>query len=167
MNSIRIMHPYLFLVVIPLIAIVLVGLFLLPKSKRKNVKNIISTVLHVFICLFLTLSFVDIQYLKKDQKSEVVLLVDCSASTIENQEDEIQEEVKKIFAEKSSQTSVGIIGFANEPVVLEKMRKDLPLNFSLTKSLKREAPDSFSEESSDIKAALELALTQFTSGCHH
>ena len=166
MNSIRIMHPYLFLVVIPLIAIVLVGLFLLPKAKRKNVKNIISTVLHVFICLFLTLSFVDIQYLKKDQKSEVVLLVDCSASTIENQEDEIQEEVKKIFAEKSSQTSVGIIGFANEPVVLEKMRKDLPLNFSLTKSLKREAPDSFSEESSDIKAALELALTQFTSDQH-
>ena len=80
MNNIEVRNPYLAFIAIPLVAIVILFFFHIPKQKRLWTKHIISLVLHFFIAATLTLTFINIEYLHTTMETELIVLADCSDS---------------------------------------------------------------------------------------
>ena len=72
MNNIKIENPYLGFIAIPLVIVVIVGFFLLPKYKRKSTKNLISLGMHFLMIVTLTLTFLDIQFIRNFSFLQIV-----------------------------------------------------------------------------------------------
>ena len=119
MNSIRIQNPFLLLLVIPLIAAVIIGFFMLPKVKRMRKKNIISFSLHLAMSVLLALAFSDIQFLKTSQKTELYIVCDVSDSLRLSQE-KVDDIIKDIYEQANAETDtkVGLVGFADTAEVI-------------------------------------------------
>lgn len=152
MNSIRIQNPYLFFIAIPLLALVIVGFFLIPKYKRFRIKNIISLGLHLVISVRLTLAFVDIQYAKSSTGTELIVLADCSKSEFLNSE-HIDGLIKDVYKEAGSVagTKIGVVAFAKNQEVVTKIGS----NYKSGSILKYfEDNSSFDNSATDLKSAL-------------
>lgn len=121
MSNIRINNPYLFFVLIPLVAVVLVGFFLLPKQKRGRTKNIISLVLHLVMAVTLTLAFVDIQFIHSSNNTELYILADASVSS-KKEAEKMNNIIKEVYdkAGAVSGTKVGVIAFGKDQEVMAK-----------------------------------------------
>lgn len=97
---------------IPLVAGVIVGFFMMKKEKRYNKRNIISLVLHLLLCVSLSFAFANPQILVTNSNTDVYILADASASTKESQT-KIDKAINKAKeeAEKVPGTKVGVIAF--------------------------------------------------------
>lgn len=156
MNSIKFENPWLLFLAIPLIALVVVGFFLVPKQKRFRPKNIISLCLHVVIAITLSFAFSNMQFLTSSKKTEVFLVADCSDSQSGNAQ-QIEDTIKKVYSGTNSQTSVGVIAFG----------KDQKIVTALGSSYKDKTiegifeDDSFDGSATDIYSALNFANDNF------
>ena len=125
MSNFKFNNPWLLFLIIPLVAIIIVGFFLMRKEKRYTKKNIISFSLHIVIALLISVAFADPQYLAIDKETEVYVLVDASASE-KTSVDRIDTVVKNVRNEalKTPNTRVGVIPFAKEATTLVELGGD-------------------------------------------
>lgn len=151
-NNTRIENPYLFFILIPLVALVLLGFFLIPKYKRYRIKNIISLILHLVRSVRLTLAFVDIQYVKSSSTTELIVLADCSKSEFNNG-DQIDKLINDVYTQagKVDGTKIGVVAFAKDQEVVTNIggkykSKDILKYF--------EDDSSFDNSATDLKSAL-------------
>ena len=71
MNNFKFNNPWLLFLMIPLVALVIVGFFLMRKEKRYTKKNIISLSLHLVMAVLISFAFADPQYLAIDKETQV------------------------------------------------------------------------------------------------
>ncbi len=141
---------------IPLVAGVIVGFFMMKKEKRYNKRNIISLVLHLLLCVSLSFAFANPQILVTNSNTDVYILADASASSKESQT-KIDKAINKAKeeAEKVPGTKVGVIAFGRNAVVLSKPGE----RFNSIKDAY--SNKSFDYTATDIKSALDFTVTQF------
>lgn len=122
MSNFKFNNPWLLFLIIPLVALIVVGFFLMKKQKRYTKKNIISFSLHIVIAVLISIAFADPRYLSIDKLTEVYILVDASASEKPSVE-KMDELIKKVSDEalKTPNTKVGIIPFAKEATTLVEL----------------------------------------------
>ena len=84
MSNVSFSNPFYLLVFIPLVIVVIIGYFLIDKKSRKLPKNIISLVLHLIICVLISLSAADFSYLNTASQTDLYVLADVSSSNEEN-----------------------------------------------------------------------------------
>ena len=151
-NNTRIENPYLFFILIPLVGLVLLGFFVIPKYKRYRIKNIISLILHLVRSVRLTLAFVDIQYVKSSSTTELIVLADCSKSEFNNGH-QIDKLINDVYAQagKVDGTKIGVVAFAKDQEVVTNIgskykSKDILKYF--------EDDSSFDNSATDLKSAL-------------
>ena len=117
MNNIDIKNPWLGLIAIPIIVLVIIFFFRIPKQKRKFVKNRISLGLHMLMSLTLALAFMDIRFLHSGKDTELYILVDCSDSE-KIASDRIDELIKEVYDKQIINTKIGVVAFAKDYRVL-------------------------------------------------
>lgn len=141
---------------IPLVAGVIVGFFMMKKEKRYNKRNIISLALHLLLCVSLSFAFANPQILVTNSNTDVYILADASASSKESQT-KIDKAINKAKeeAEKVPGTKVGVIAFGRNAVVLSKPGE----KFNSIKDAY--SNHSFDYTATDIKSALDFTVTQF------
>ena len=151
-NNTRIENPYLFFILIPLVGLVLLGFFVIPKYKRYRIKNIISLMLHLVRSVRLTLAFVDIQYVKSSSTTELIVLADCSKSEFNNGH-QIDKLINDVYTQagKVDGTKIGVVAFAKDQEVVTNIgskykSKDILKYF--------EDDSSFDNSATDLKSAL-------------
>ncbi|MCR5692419.1 MAG: VWA domain-containing protein, partial [Bacilli bacterium] len=156
MNNIEVRNPYLAFIAIPLVAIVVLFFFHIPKQKRFWTKHIISLVLHFFIAATLTLTFIDINYLHTSKNTELVVLADCSDSEVDSVE-KIDNIVSNIYDKLNSTTRACVVAYAESPekVVDFGGRYDGAVKKVFEK-------DSFKRNSTNIEKALRFANTLYS-----
>ena len=122
MNNFKFNNPWLLFLLIPLVALTIVGFFLMKKEKRYSKKNIISFSLHLVMAVLISFAFADPQYLAIDKETDVYVLVDASASE-KTSVDRLDQTIKDIRDEalKTPNTKVGVIPFAKEAKTLVEL----------------------------------------------
>lgn len=150
MNNIKFAHPWLFLLIIPLLALILVP-FIRMKAGKKSPKNIISLIIHLLIALLITTACVDVSFLKSNEDSEVYVLADVSESN-NDELDKIDEQIQKIYAHLDNHSSMGVVTFAKNYELLS------PLGSAL-RSVKESNVD---KSATNIESAI-----QYTSTLYH
>lgn len=122
MSNFKFNNPWLLFLIIPLVALIVIGFFIMKKEKRYSKKNIISLALHLVIAVLVSISFADPRYLSIDKETEVYLLVDASASE-KPSTDKIDETIKKVSKKvlKTPNTKVGVIPFAKKATTLVEL----------------------------------------------
>ena len=156
MSNFKFNNPWLLFLIIPLVALIVLGFFLMKKEKRYTKKNIISFSLHIVIAILISFAFADPQYLIIDKTTDVYVLVDASASE-KTSIDRIDETIKKVRDEalKTPNTRVGVIGFAKEAKTLT----ELGGSFDSIDALYEDS--SFDYTATDIESALLYASEKF------
>lgn len=121
MNSFKFGNPWLLFLFLPLLAVILVGFFLMKKEKRYTKKNITSFSLHIVVALLVSFAFADPQFLKVGRETEVYVLADASASERTSQE-RLESAIAKTREEalKLPNTKVGVIAFGKNVLTLAK-----------------------------------------------
>ncbi len=154
MNNIKIENPYLFFILIPLVAIVVVGFFLIPKYKRFRRKNILSLCLHLVMSLRLTLAFVNIQYVDTSSDTELIVLADCSESEKLNadQRDKLIQDVYS-QASKVGGTKIGVVAFAKGQQVVTPIGSKYKSN-TIQNRFDDGKNGDFDPSATDLKSAL-------------
>lgn len=153
-------NPWLLLVAIPLLAVVIIGFFFLPKQKRFRTKNIISFSLHIVLCFVISLAFADIQFLNVSSETEVLAVVDCSAST-EKSAEKIDSVLDTLYDEatKDKGTKVGVVAFGkNQEMFIQPGDKSVWKNHSIQEVFDEQKIDG---SATDLKNALLYANEQF------
>lgn len=119
MNNFKFNNPRLLFLIIPLVALTIVGFFLMKKEKRYTKKNIASFVLHLVISVLISVAFADPCYLQSGKETEVYILVDASASE-KSSVDRLDAAIKNTTSEalKTPNTKVGVIPFAKDATTL-------------------------------------------------
>ncbi len=156
MNNIEVRNPYLAFIAIPLVAIVVLFFFHIPKQKRLWTKHIISLVLHFFIAATLTLTFIDINYLYTSKNTELVVLADCSDSELESKE-ELDKVVGNIYDKLNNTTKACVVAYAESP------EKVVDFGGRYDGAIKKVFEDeSFKRNSTNIEKALRYANTLYS-----
>lgn len=161
MNNIEVRNPYLAFIAIPLVAIVVLFFFHIPKQKRLWTKHIISLVLHFFIAATLTLTFIDINYLHTNRETELVVLADCSDSEIDSQE-KLDDIVTNIYDKLNATTKACVVAFAESP------EKVVDFGGRYDGAIKKVFENKdFKKNSTNFEKALKFANTLYTQGTVH
>ncbi len=156
MNNIEVRNPYLAFIAIPLVAIVVLFFFHIPKQKRFWTKHIISLVLHFFIAGTLTLTFIDINYLYTSKNTELVILADCSDSELDSK-DELNAVVKNIYEKVNNTTKACLVAYAESP------EKVIDFGGRYDDAIKKVFDDqNFKRNSTNIEKALRFANTLYS-----
>ena len=156
MNNIEVRNPYLAFIAIPLVAIVVLFFFHIPKQKRLWTKHIISLVLHFFIAATLTLTFIDINYLYTSKNTELVVLADCSDSELESK-DELDKVVGNIYDKLNNTTKACVVAYAESP------QKVVDFGGRYDGAIKKVFEDNnFKRNSTNIEKALRYANTLYS-----
>ena len=156
MNNIEVRNPYLAFIAIPLVAIVVLFFFHIPKQKRLWTKHIISLVLHFFIAATLTLTFIDINYLYTSKNTELVVLADCSDSELESKE-ELDKVVGNIYDKLNNTTKACVVAYAESP------QKVVDFGGRYDGAIKKVFEDNnFKRNSTNIEKALRYANTLYS-----
>lgn len=156
MNNIEVRNPYLAFIAIPLVAIVILFFFHIPKQKRLWTKHIISLVLHFFIAATLTLTFINIEYLHTTMETELIVLADCSDSEIDSK-DKIDDIVSGIYGKLNSTTKAATVAFAESPKTV------VDFGGRYDGAIKKVFEDeSFKKNSSNFEKALKFANEMYS-----
>ncbi len=124
MNSINISFKYawLLLLLIPVIALALRPYFGMPPKNRRMKNRVVSLVIHIVIsiALILVLAGIQIERSYVATKSDVIILVDKSASTDTNQA-VYQQKIETIVSEIPSDYRLGFVLFAQDSISQVKL----------------------------------------------
>lgn len=156
MSNFRFGNPWLLFLMIPLIAGVVLGFFLMKKGKRYQKKNIISLCLHLVISVAIAFTFANPQFLTVSNRTSFYILADASASDKESisRTDQIIKKLKS-EAEEFPNTKVGVVAFGKEAKVLT------PLGGKFNSLADVYNDSTFNYTATDIKGALEFTSQLF------
>ncbi len=146
MSSINFDNPWLFLIALPLAALILVPFFLSVRKENRNVHNVTSCILHLLMVACITFSAVGTTVKSVIKETNVYVVADLSYSTSENL-DLIDECIKDYYDDLPLNTEMGVVCFGGKPVVHTALGKK-------PKSV-RGSVDKVDNTYTDIAAALE------------
>lgn len=158
MNNIKINNPWLLVIIVPLIAAIIVGFFMLPKQKRKRPKNIISLSLHIVMAVLLGLAFADIQFLNSSTDTELYIVCDVSDSESNNVE-KIDSVVSDIKDQVNGTAKIGVICFGKDQYTLVRPGSGIK---SVSEMFDDNKHSDFDRSCSDIAAALDYTYKAFS-----
>jgi preprotein translocase subunit YajC len=153
-------HPWLLLLLIPVILMTLIPYFRMNKKYRKTRNRISSMVLHIIVSTLCILIFSGLQitYDIPNTESEVLLVVDTSFS---GQENETQKNafVESVINSTDSRFRLGVVTFGYDQVYAVELTSRMDGVYE--QYLRSRRPNQ-NYEASDIASALEYASTLFT-----
>lgn len=152
MSNVSFSNPFYLLVFIPLVIVVIIGYFLIDKKSRKLPKNIISLVLHLIICVLISLSAADFSYLNTASQTDLYVLADVSSSNEENV-DLIDSYINQISASCDNGTKMGLICYGKNFEVLTSLGGRI-------RSVKQSVVD---KTATDLEGALRYTNSLFNS----
>ena len=152
MSNVSFSNPFYLLVFIPLVIVVIIGYFLIDKKSRKLPKNIISLVLHLIICVLISLSAADFSYLNTASQTDLYVLADVSSSNEENV-DLMDSYINQISASCDNGTKMGLICYGKNFEVLTSLGGRI-------RSVKQSVVD---KTATDLEGALRYTNSLFNS----
>ena len=141
-------HPLCLLLILPVLAIVLLPFFLMPKKRRYTVKRIVPLVLHCLLAIALVLILAGFAVVKQVNEQAVVLLVDLSYST-ESVEESMRSHAKELLEKIDETAPVGVVAFGENQIYCVKLDDG-------SRSLQLEKPEV---EATDLEQALNYAAS--------
>lgn len=152
MSNINFDNPYLLFVGIPLILLILIPFFIAIKKGSFNIHNITSLVLHLMICILVTLVFAGMSLERVITETNVYVVADVSYSNHETLEKE-DRYIAELPASLPKNTKIGLVCFGKDYEVVSEVGEEL-------KSVQEATVDT---SETNIAAALEYTATLFKS----
>jgi len=123
--SINFIFPWLLLLIVPFAVVTFITYFRHPKKHRRNRNRIVSIVLHLIVVVMATLvlSGLTFSYDKPNEENEIILLVDMSHSSVDQEEEKI-DFVKQAVEESGSMFKVGIVLFGRDQIEAARLSYD-------------------------------------------
>lgn len=118
--SIYLVHPWLLLLIVPLVILTLLPVFKLPKVRRFTINRKISLCLHSVILVLLLALLADMTIYREREDISTILLVDLSAST-EESFDSVCAFTEELLAEAGDKNRVGIVTFAKNALYVAEL----------------------------------------------
>lgn len=150
MNNINFANPLLLIIIIPLLAGLIISFILAINKENRSAKNITSFIIHIVICILITLAFSKTTYEKVITETKIYVLADVSYSSNQNL-DLIDEYINNLQTNAPKNSQIGVICFGKDYELLVKPGDEL-------KSVKESTVDT---SQTNIKDALEYASTLF------
>lgn len=160
MNNIDIKNPWLGLIAIPIIILVIVFFFRIPKQKRKFLKNKLSLGLHILMAVTLSLAFMDIRFLHSGKDTELYILADCSDSE-KVSSSRIDSLIKEVYDKHLVNTKIGVIAFAKDYRVVT------PIGTNYEGISKIFDDESFDGSATNLESALNYVETLYSEESVH
>lgn len=156
--SIEFIYPWLLLLLIPAFVLTFIPYFRVRKQYRRNRNRVVSIVCHtvVMVLCILLLAGITFSYDLPNRENEIILLVDASYSSREEQEGK-DEFVENVVNDCGNAYKLGIIKFGYDQLYVAELSTDTRNVYA--KYLASEDPDT---SATDIAAALTFASKQFT-----
>ncbi len=148
-------HPWLLLLIIPILLLAFLPHFLTPKKYRRTRNRIISLVMFLVASIISVnlLAGINFTYETPNTKNEIILLVDVSDSTEVERSDK-DSFVESIINVADGEYSIGVVKFGYDQKYVAELSTDG--EDVLNKYLESEDPDS---SATNIASALEYART--------
>lgn len=143
-------NPLYLLLIIPVLGVILMPFFMLPKNRRKSFKKIAPVVLHSVAAIILVLIVAGISIIENTEKTAVLILIDASNSTMPVR-DKMEENTNQLIELMEENNPVGIVVFA-EDCIYEAEFDDEEKAFDI------KTPE-MGIEATDIDTALEYAAS--------
>jgi Ca-activated chloride channel homolog len=123
--SISFVYPWLLFVVIPLVLLAIWPYFKLPVKYRKSRNRITSMVFHLIIIVLLTivLSGMKVHNNYVSRKSDIIILIDQSASQMDNQ-DAINTFLNSVAEQLPDDYRIGIMEFGKDTIYSAQMSRN-------------------------------------------
>lgn len=125
MNNINFDDPWLLFLAVPLFALAVVPFVLAVRKDNINGHNIASLVLHLVICLSLTLALSGMKYQSVVTETNVYVLADVSYSA-EHNLDDVQAKVEQVAAKLPENSKMGVICFGRNTRQISDMGDGVP-----------------------------------------
>ncbi|MBO5711543.1 MAG: VWA domain-containing protein, partial [Acholeplasmatales bacterium] len=133
MSSIRLAfsHPWLLLLIIPVIGLALYPHLKLNKHRRRTRNRITSLVLHIIVSVMavLLLSGMSIKVDNSLKKNDVIFLIDASDSTI-NIKEEMDEYLENVIDNFEYENKIGFVAFGNEQITAGRISSNVKSAFN-------------------------------------
>lgn len=140
MNNISFDNPWLLFLLIPLLAAVLVPFFIAVRRDNANAHNITSAILHIIICLCITLTISGMSLETVVTETNVYVLADVSYSANYNLED-VQEKVNTVAGKLPRNSKMGVILFARDYKLVSDLGEPIPDVAAQSEIVDRSATD--------------------------
>lgn len=151
MKDISFEKPYFLIIALVIFISIIVIFFFLSKSEKKRPRNIISLVIHLFICAFIGLSLSNVQILNSNNQTELYVLADISNSTKEDAST-IDNYIYQINEQIDAKTKMGVICFGKNYEVITPLGKSI-------KSVKDSRVD---DSATDLEGVLKYTNSLFS-----
>ncbi len=120
MKNISFDNPYLLLIIIPLLALILIPIFIAIRKENNSKSVVASTIIHIVLALCITLALGGMIYTSVMTETQVYVLADVSYSADRNL-DQVDEYIKEIESNLPRNAKMSVIVFAKEYKVLTQM----------------------------------------------
>ncbi len=124
MRNISFDNPYLLLILIPLLALILVPIFIAIRKENNSKSVMASLILHIAIALCISLALGGMILTTVMTKTQVIVLADVSYSANRNLE-EVDQYIRDIEDKLPRNSEMSVLVFAREYKVLTEMGEDL------------------------------------------
>lgn len=139
MNNISFDNPWLLLVALPLFVAVLVPFCITVRKDNVNFHNVTAMCLNLLVCVCLTLVLAGMTFETVITETNVYVLADISYSS-DNNLDEVQENVEKIYKKLPKNSKMGVICFGRNHQLLSELGEPVP-NVADANKVDRSATD--------------------------
>ena len=125
MSSFRIYfeHPWLLLLIIPLVLFTLWPVWKLPKARRFTLNRKISLILHSVILVLLVTLLADMTVYRERDEINTILLVDLSAST-EDSHEAIYAYIEEFAASAGDNNAIGVVTYAEDAIYVSELSEN-------------------------------------------
>ncbi len=154
MNNINFDNPLLLLVLLPLLAVVAVPFFIAVRKDNVNLHNVLSLILHVVMCVCVSLAISGMSYEKVITETNVYVLADISYSA-EHSLDEVQQSVNKIAGKLPKNSKMSVICFGRNYQMISDLGDGVP---------DVKSADKVDRSATDIASVLRYAGNIFDEG---
>ena len=158
--SVQFNNIWLLFLIIPALLLSILPLFIFSKRfKRFTIARIISTVLHINIAVLLVFSMVGMTFTSQiiTVRSQVIIVVDLSDSTLPVQERQINDFIQATILESDNNHDIGIVTFGANQVLAAPLGGGNAGVFNTFRNAQRPIGNA-----SNIAAALNFAANQFS-----
>jgi len=120
---IYLVHPWLLLLIIPLVIITLWPVMKLPKVRRFTLNRKISLILHSIIIVLLVALLADMTVYRDRDEVNTIILADMSAST-EDSYDAVWTYVEEFAASAGEKNRIGVVTYANDSLYVAELSEE-------------------------------------------
>lgn len=125
MSNISFDNPWLLLLIIPLLAVAIVPFCIAVRKENRNGHNVASLILHIVMCVCLTLAISGVSYESVVTETNVYVLADVSYSA-EHSLDDVQSKLEQVSQKLPQNSKMGVICFGRNVEQLSDMGEGVP-----------------------------------------